>query len=214
VRWVPDVVIGNSGLNSIQLFDDSVWEKEHRANVPNLAELVADLVLTRSHQQCNSSSAPLAGVAAGESKGGGPVFVWHLTTPVCENQPHFRRYRYNAKHWRYRSITAINRAVETSNGFARHAMEQAAEMIASKRASSCGGTMPYRSDILLLDGWSMVVGGSTNSSGRLGAGGWVRRLCPFYDDPLHHRFMDREMVQVLLNYICESGDATETRARF
>ena len=191
--------------------------------------------------------------------------MWHLTTPVCQNQPHFRRYRYNAKHWRYRSMDAINRAVDKSNIYARGAMEAAAQALRQTHdalKSDVGqGTSDIRSDtdsgrtfaggvavphvcprhrpdggrILLLDGWSMVTGASKflleydagtaagEKDGYIltrggGAGGgavvssmpatappsnnWVAALCPFYDDPLHHRFMDREMVQVLLNNYC------------
>jgi alkylated DNA nucleotide flippase Atl1 len=286
-RWPADIVIGNSGLNSIQLYDDPVWEKEHRGNTQNLARLVADWLLapvaTTGAMVANTSTATpslkSSEVLAKSSSGGmrnrhegaheqkkGPlaheaeagdgnteeeddpgcdarqdvgmsdkVFLWHLTTPVCENQPHFRRYRYNAKHWRHRSLDAINKAVRRSNDYAWQAMRLAADMLTAATAGaaeqqqqaatkegirrrsddtvganhwSCDHRAPQGSKnrILVLDGWGMVAGSYNESSqdefGGAEKGRWVRELCPYYDDPLHHRFMDREMVQLLLNSVC------------
>lgn len=146
-----DIVVGNSGLNMIQLQDDSAVLRAHRANAPKL-ELFSRTFF-----------------------GPQSTFVWHKTTPVCANQPHFKRYRYNAKHWRYRSLEQINKIVASSNAVID-------ATLVAKRPS-----------LLILDDWSMIVNQSEEH--RID-------VCPYYEDPLHHRFLDRELVQVLLNEIC------------
>lgn len=281
MRRPPDILVGNTGLNSIQLYDDPVWEQEHRRNQDKLAAFVADYTVPpnvkgQQQQQQHVSSANAAAAPnsiperAGHeapcaaTDGGGappspprdgdgqdgvplkrrpPLFVWHLTTPVCDNQPHFTRYRYNAKHWRHRRLAAINAAVVASNRHAVGAMEAAAQTTArhstpgpgapahaagqrstvspasttscARNASSLNSAAAGR--ILLLDGWGMVTGtsqleapgGDGEPPAALPASrpphalpAWVPALCPYYDDPLHHRFLDREMVQVLLRHYC------------
>jgi hypothetical protein len=147
-----DMVVGNSGLNAIQLYDDAVFLRAHKQNAPKLVAFAETFF------------------------GPQATFVWHKTTPVCANQPHFRRYRYNAKHWRYRSLDQINRAVELSNEVVESALK------------------PSRPRLLVIDDWSML---------RHQTKGREKDLCPFFEDPLHHRFLDRELVQVLLNEVCD-----------
>ena len=195
-----DVVIGNSGLNSIQNFDDRVWEREHEASVPKMSSFIESIL--RDPRRNKSYEGTARCDQYNKSESSRPVFVWHLTTPVCENQPHFRRYRYNAKHWRYRSIETINKAVERSNAFATRSVNLAAESSTQRGGASCGGR------VMVLDGWSMLAksamisaaGGSDSS--RRTRRDVMKDLCPYFDDPLHHRFMDREMVQLLLNKYC------------
>lgn len=149
-RKEADFVIGNSGLNVIQLLDDAVFLRAHRANAAKLRSFSA-------------------------SFGDQATFVWHKTTPVCANQPHFKRYRYNAKHWRYRTLDQINKAVASSNAIVEETL------IARKPA------------LLVLDDWSMVSRQVAHDQ---------KDLCPYFEDPLHHRFLDREVVQVFLNEVC------------
>lgn len=148
-RGSVDFIVGNSGLNMIQLQDDRILLENHKTNVPKLRRFVESL--------SNSSKKP--------------IFVWHTTTPVCENQPHFKRYRYNAKHWRYRTLDQINAVIAKSNEIASRVFSVA---------------MTTR--VVVIDGWAMLMA----SAG----------LCQYFEDPLHHRFLDREIVQIFLNEVC------------
>jgi hypothetical protein len=150
-RRETDLVIANSGLNVIQLQDDAVFLRAHRSNAPKLRDFATSFFGDRA------------------------TFVWHKTTPVCANQPHFKRYRYNAKHWRYRTLDQINKAVVASNTVVEDTL------------------VPKKPSLLILDDWAMISRQEAKS--RID-------LCPFFEDPLHHRFLDREVIQVLLNEIC------------
>ena len=156
-KAIADVVIGNSGLNVMQKLPDGVWEKAQRKALPLLNRFARSFTKE------------------------GSVFYWHTTTPLCENQPHFRRYKYHPKFWSGRSLATMNRAVMRHNEIIRHGLELSAR-------------------VRLLDGAETV-------KGLVGEQRAVGLLCPHFEDPLHHRFLDREIVQLFLNDHCSPHGA-------
>jgi hypothetical protein len=108
----------------------------------------------------------------------GSSIWWHTTTRLCEHQKHFTKYKYNPKYWSGRSLPAMNAAVASSNA------------LATKRLAEM--TKPQ---VGVVDGAALV------SPERAAASGLD--ICPHYDDPLHHRFLDRELVQIFLNAWCQ-----------
>ena len=196
-RKTFDLIVGNSGLNAIQNFDNKKVRDDHLTNVPKLRKFVA-------------SFSKIVGDDRDERRQD-PMFLWHATTPICPNQPHFKRYLYNAKHWRYRTVDQINEAVIMSN------------QIVFERVFgvpfSGGGTSrqplpkdaPFTVDgldIAVVDDWSMMTRRVAADGEGLAAGDGNEKkaaafdLCPFFEDPLHHRFLDREVVQNMLNMYC------------
>uniref|UniRef100_A0A7S1M3A4 Uncharacterized protein n=1 Tax=Neobodo designis TaxID=312471 RepID=A0A7S1M3A4_NEODS len=102
---------------------------------------------------------------------------WHTTTRLCEHQPHFTRYKYNPKYWSGRSLASMNAAVAKSN-------DLATQRLGAMKQPPVG----------VVDGAALVSAERGKQSGV--------ELCPHYDDPLHHRFLDRELVQIFLNAWC------------
>jgi hypothetical protein len=180
---VVDIVLGNSGLNAIQVYDDHVVWRRHKATGPKLVEFIRSLGnysatrAVRGTRGCAPYAAPTPR----------PVFAWHLTTPTCANQPHFKRYRYNAKHWRFRTVPQINAAVARSNELVRQFLRQSQEKTDGSAAK-----------VSIVNAWGMMENWAT----RNGSSRSRFDLCPYFEDPLHHRFMDREIVQLLLNQHC------------
>jgi hypothetical protein len=172
-KHTADIIVGNAGLNVMQLVKDGVWEKSLAAQLPKLSEFI------------DSFSKP------------GRQFFWQTTTRICEHQPHFKRFKYQDKFWLGRSLNKMNTAVEKSNEVMR-------QFVLSRREGKAGATAARRS-ARLLDGAVMIDRGNGAGAERGEASPAAPHnavLCPFYDDPLHHRFLDVEMVHVLLNSVC------------
>jgi hypothetical protein len=156
-----DYVIGNAGVNVIQGTPDGQWEKGYsEARTEKLATFMRAF-----------------------DKPGAQVW-WHTTTRLCEHQPHFTRYKYEAKYWSGRSPAAMNSAIRKAN-------ELAVARLRSITSAPSGGSVG------IVDGGALVEpdGAAVRSAHRGG-------VCPHYDDPLHHRFLDRELVQIFLNAWC------------
>lgn len=220
VRQRADLVIANSGLNTIQLQRDGAFE----SNLRLVSERLFDFALT-------------------EFTSPGRAWFWHTTTNICENQPHFRRYKYSPKYWMGRSVERVNEAVRRSNSILLAALaskqaEHESLLLQQKNPSksantppplplgrnSTGYTLPPPPKVVIrvLDGGYLsrtgipVPRGDSPPSLQVGmdptsgpttppsvaAAGAVRSVCPYFEDPLHHRFLDRELVQLLLNNVC------------
>lgn len=110
---------------------------------------------------------------------------WHTTTRVCEHQKHFTKYKYDPKYWSGRSLKAMNAAVSRANDLV---LDGLAKEDVSRPSS---GAATRHRPVNVLDGARLVDGAERAAA-----------VCPHYDDPLHHRFVDRELVQLLLNAWC------------
>ena len=156
-----DVVITNSQLNVVQATgSDKALVEGHKRAMPKFNQFAASFPKSVEHAKMT----------------GHPSFFWHTTTPVCPNQKHFKRYRYQAKFWSGRTPSQTNAAIGDSNRY----------IIANVE----------RTKIAVIDSAAMVddiVHGGPQGE---------QLLCPHYDDPLHHRFLDSEIVQVFLNKYC------------
>ena len=139
-----DIIIINSGANVIQALPEEQWSAHHRSNLPKLHNFAKTF-----------------------KKG---KVVWHTTTRLCDAQPHFKRYRYQPKYWRHRTLTEMNAEISRSNDILRNGLQ--------------------KDVVAFLDGAAMV--GPSHGA----------QICPWYDDPLHHKFLDLKLVNVLLNGLC------------
>lgn len=112
----------------------------------------------------------------------------------------------------------INAAVVRSNTFAMEALQalqaERRELLLRHSVNSAGGAtvvpiaVPRTPRVMLLDSYAMMMQRPAGGGGDAEAAGKSRpqMLCPYFEDPLHHRFLDREVVQLLLNQYCGSPD--------
>lgn len=180
-RHHRDVLFFNTGLNVIQGQHDSQWMPEHNKNAPRLGEFIRRFLVQ------------------GVPNGRGirrPFFVWNPTTRICPHQGHFKRYKYKPKVWRGRTEPETNEAAAVSNSIIRLAI---AELVEKGNLSAQVVTL-HGDDMLLAP--EEVNAAASNKTSRKGEVAYPNHLCPLYDDPLHHRFLDRELIQVFLNEYC------------
>ena len=215
-RSASEILFFNTGLNVIQGQHDPQWIPEHKKNAPKLEEF-----LTR-YLRKSSMTPPPARM---------PYFVWHPTTRLCPHQTHFKRYKYKPKVWRGRTLEQTNEAAAVSNSLIRPVVDRLRSIDSSSLAltekedghmttrSSSAGNADSRvqiiegDEMLLAPEVVLVAAGQQqpvptlgessppSSSGTSGSK-YPNHLCPLYDDPLHHRFYDREVIQVFLNRYC------------
>ena len=193
-----DVIVMSVGLNFLQKVWDDVWRREHNDAVAPLAAFIARYL--RSGSQSPSSSHDL------------PVFFWHTTAPLCRAMPQFRRYKYRRSNWQSRSLDDTNAAIDESNRFVLEKVLPRSVALLAEDEGDAAGRLVAVDGHAMLSGADLTTPAAKARAARVVMGahrteatgpvGEIDDICRLYDDPLHHRFFDRELVQVILNHYC------------
>lgn len=172
---MPDVVIMNTGINSIQ--KNPSWQLGREAKMAALLKWIESLHKRKPCMQ----------------------FVWHSTSTLCPNMPHFRRYKFKKGAWSGQTVDAVNAAVKQSN----------AQVVATQSGGFSFSQHVRHIDVeSLLDSkrFAAALGSSSSESFYAQFQARVKPEtplhCRFFEDPLHHRFLDRATVDVLMTMIC------------
>jgi hypothetical protein len=269
----PDWIIINSGVNTIQVrgpaWRDGRAERMSQMRAWMLRWATPASSTSSTFHNFTSSCLPMVSVkeeAAGpkgdfwthaaastftkdhasrESRNGA-IVTWHTLTPLCANQPHFKRYRFKRAAWRGLSVDDVNEAVRVGNlellsglsgagGGGNSAEKSRQPPQPSLPAAGAATATPFYFDmwhprIRLVDGARMVddmgfalptvsaaeaatlerVSKNTKVTPERRKADLIQvqsharasHPCTYFDDPLHHRFLDAAIVDAMLTEVC------------